>query len=203
MGLKPQTGKSIEAGWGLIENDFSVRVDVYKLRLEDEIIFDGSAPKPIGGLFNGANVNADKSERNGVNVSGDFYATEDILLGFEYSFVDAEFTKGENDGKKLPWVARNTGRVFMTYDFDSQWQLFVEGVYTGSRYKEGDDQNISDRLSSYWLSNMAVNFTQDSWSATLRVDNALDEKYPASVASYGAYYPGDGRKVMLTTAYHF
>lgn len=203
MGLKPQTGKSIEAGWGLFESAYSLKVDVFNLQLEDEIVFDSSAPTPVGGLFSGANVNADESERNGVSVSGDFYALEDLLFGAEYSLIDAEFSSGDNKGKQLPWVARNTGRAFATYDISYDWQIFVEGVYTGTRYKDGDTSNSLDKLPAYWLTNVAINFTQDSWSASLRVDNAFDEKYAASANSWGAYYPGDGRKVMLTGAYQF
>lgn len=203
LGLKPQTGKSIEAGWGVIENNYSLRVDVYTLHLEDEIIFDSSAPTPIGGTFTGANVNADESERNGVTVSGDLYATDSVLLGLEYSFIDAEFSSGDDKGKKLPWVARNSGRAFVTYDISYNWQVFVEGVYTGTRFKDGDTSNSLAKLSAYWLSNIAVNFSQDVWSAGLRIDNAFDEKYPANANNWGAYYPGDGRKVILTGAYKF
>ncbi|MEZ8102786.1 TonB-dependent receptor [Vibrio bivalvicida] len=203
MGLKPQTGKSFEAGWGLTNNEFSLKVDVFNLRLDNEIVFDSSAPTPIGGAFTGANVNADKSERNGVSVSGDVYVTEDVLLGLEYSLIDAEFTAGQYKGKKLPWVARNSGRAFATYDISYNWQLFVEGVYTGTRFKDDDKANSLDKLPAYWLGNIAVNFTQDVWSASLRIDNALDEKYPANVNKWGAYYPGDGRKVMLTGTYQF
>ncbi len=203
LGLKPQTGKSFEAGWGLVKNDFSVKVDVFNLRLENGIVFDTSAPTPIGGTFTGANVNTDKSERNGVSVRGDVYVTEDVLIGLEYSLIDAKFTAGEYKGKKLPWVARNSGRAFTTYDIGYDWQLFVEGVYTGTRYKDGDKANALDKLPAYWLGNIAVNFTQEDWSASLRIDNAFDEKYPGNVNNWGAYYPGDGRKVMLTSTYQF
>ncbi|MBF4237876.1 TonB-dependent receptor, partial [Vibrio anguillarum] len=84
----------------------------------------------------GANVNADESERNGISVSGDLYANENLQLGLEYNLIDAEFSSGGDKGKTLPWVARNTGRAFVTYDISYEWQLFVEGVYTGSRYKD-------------------------------------------------------------------
>ncbi|UUM30749.1 TonB-dependent receptor [Vibrio japonicus] len=203
LGLKPQTGKSIEAGWGILENVYSLKVDVFNLQLEDEIVFDSSAPKPVGGFFAGANVNADESERNGISVSGDIYATEELLLGIEYNLVDAEFSNGANKGKKLPWVARNTGRAFASYDISYDWQLFVEGVYTGTRYKDGDTSNSLDKLPAYWLGNIALNFTQDVWSASLRVDNAFDEKYAANANNWGAYFPGDGRKVVLTGTYQF
>lgn len=203
LGLKPQTGQSIEAGWGVFETLYSLKVDLFNLKLEDEIIYDNSAETPIGGAFPGANVNADKSERNGAGVTGDLYLFEGTLLGAEYHFIDAEFTAGDNKGNKLPWVARHNARLFANYEMNYEWQLYIEGVYTGSRYKDGDNANSAGKLSAYWLSNIALSYTKPDWSATLRVNNALDEKYPASVIDWGAYYPGDGRKVMLTGAYYF
>ncbi|NNN49495.1 TonB-dependent receptor [Vibrio sp. 2-2(8)] len=203
LGLKPQTGKSLEAGWGLLGDDYSIKIDVFNLQLEDEIVFDNSAPTPIGGFFPGANVNADESERNGISVSGDLYANENLQLGLEYNLIDAEFSSGGDKGKTLPWVARNTGRAFVTYDISYEWQLFVEGVYTGSRYKDGDTSNSLDKLPAYWLSNLAVSYIKKEWSATLRVDNAFDKKYAENANNWGAYYPGDGRKIMLTSSYQF
>ncbi|MBF4365509.1 TonB-dependent receptor domain-containing protein, partial [Vibrio anguillarum] len=113
----------------------------------------------------------------------------------EYNLIDAEFSSGGDKGKTLPWVARNTGRAFVTYDISYEWQLFVEGVYTGSRYKDGDTSNSLDKLPAYWLSNLAVSYIKKEWSATLRVDNAFDKKYAENANNWGAYYPGDGRKI--------
>ncbi|WP_428773650.1 TonB-dependent receptor [Vibrio sp.] len=202
-GLKPQTGRSIEAGWSLMKPSYSVKLDLFQLALEDEIIFDSSAPTPIGGFFQGANVNAESSERRGATWSGDLYLLEDWLLGAEYSFIDAEFTNGVNQGKELPWVARHSGRLFSNFDVSEHWQLFVEGVYTGSRYKDGDTANSAAKLPAYWLGNLAVNYTRQAWTASLRVDNLFDQKYAANANNWGAYYPGDGRRFMLTGRYQF
>ena len=200
LGLKPQTGQSFEAGWQWSELDYSLKVDIYRLTLKDEIIFDNSVPSPVGGA--GANVNADQSERYGVSLSGDTHVTQEIVIGAEYHWIDAEFIAGENKGKTLPWVAKNTARLYSDYYLDENWRLFLEGVYTGKRFRGGDSANEQEKLSAYWLGNVALSYLKSNWSASLRVDNLFDKKYLSSV--YGAgYYPGDTRKLQLTLTYDF
>ncbi|MEI8632286.1 TonB-dependent receptor [Vibrio sp. PP-XX7] len=201
--IEATNGESLEAGWSFIQPLFTMKLDVYNLRIKDEIIFDANAPTPVGGSFGGANVNAEASKRNGINLSSDVNVTDDIIIGAEYSFIDSEYTKGDNQGKTLPWVARHSGRLSMTYDITSQWQMFAEGIYTGSRYRNSDNSNSSGQLDAYWLGNIAINYGVDDWSAALRVDNLFNQKYPASAFSGGSYYPGDGRKLIFTGTYAF
>ncbi|MBL4829119.1 MAG: TonB-dependent receptor [Aliivibrio sp.] len=205
-GLKPQTGVSLEAGWAFIQPEYSVKVDIYNLRIEDEIIFDKDAQKPIGGGWAGANVNADESERNGISLAVDYFVIDSILVGAEYHLIKSEFTDGVNKGKKLPWVAENSARTYVNYDISTSWQLFVEGVYTGSHYETSDKQNSKQKQNSYWLTNAAINYSNSDWSASVRVDNLFDESYASSADSdswSSYYYSGDGRKLMVTGSYQF
>ena len=206
LGLKPQTGQSFEAGWQWVELDHSLKVDVYRLTLKDEIVFDNSAPKPTNGLFDGANVNADQSKRYGVSLSGDTRVTQDIVIGAEYHWIDAEFIAGKNIGKTLPWVAKNSARLYTDYYLNESWRLFLEGVYTGKRFRNTDSANKQEKMSAYWLGNVALSYLQSNWSASLRVDNLFDKKYPASAyySNFGSsYYLGDSRKLQLTVTYNF
>ncbi|MCG9697719.1 TonB-dependent receptor [Shewanella sp. Isolate11] len=206
FGLAPQTGRSYEAGWDLNLTSHTLRVSVYRLDLEDEIVFDSSAPTPTGGSYPGANVNADASRRYGANLDWDWQITQALQLGLEYNYIDAEFTEGANEGKALSWVAENSGRGYVSFDISDHFQLFTEGVYTGSRYMEGDNSNMGDQLESYILTNVAVNYTRGAWLASLRVDNLFDEIYASSgyYSSYGSgYYVGDGRAWRLTASYRF
>ncbi|WP_285163234.1 TonB-dependent receptor [Shewanella goraebulensis] len=204
IGLDPQTGRSYEAGWDWTTTAQVFKLNAYRLDLEDEIVYDaGRTDGPQGG---GANVNADASRRYGINTSYDIQLSADWLLGASYEYIDAEFTEGENEGKALSWVAKHNGRAHLSYDIASEWQLFVEGIYTGERFIEGDNGNVDPKLSSYVLANLALNYTRDNWSASLRADNLLDEEY-VSAGYYSAwgngYYSGNGRSVRLTAGYRF
>ncbi|MCL1041864.1 TonB-dependent receptor [Shewanella marisflavi] len=206
QGLKPQTGRSYEAGWDLLLEHNTLRLSAYRLDLEDEIVFDPSAETPIGGSFPGANVNADASRRYGASVDWDWQVSKAVQLGLEYNYIDAEFTEGANEGKALSWVAKNSGRGYVSFDVYAHLQLFVEAVYTGERYMEGDNANQGDKLDAYTLANISVNYSRDAWLASLRVDNLLDEEYVSSgyFSTWGSgYYPGTGRSLRLSASYRF
>ncbi|MCH1929579.1 TonB-dependent receptor [Shewanella sp. A25] len=206
-GLKPQTGESYEAGWDWIGQSQTLKLSLYQLDLKDEIVFDPSANTPTGGTFLGANVNADASRRYGASVDWDWQLAKAWLVGLEYHYVDAEFTAGLNDGKKLSWVAEHSGRGYLSVDFAEHFQFFTEAVYTGERFIEGDNANEGQKLGGYVLANAAVNYQRDAWQASLRVDNLLDKDYVSSGYFGGdwgdSYYSGRGRDVRLTLGYRF
>lgn len=207
VGLKPQTGRSYEAGWDWAPEQHSVRISAYQLDLEDEIVFDPNAETPPGGSFPGANVNADASSRLGASIDWDWQLASQILLGIEYNYIDAEFTEGVNKGNKLSWVAEHSGRGFFSIDANENWQVFTELVYTGERFIEGDNGNVAPKLDAYYLTNIAINYTNNDWLASLRVDNLFDEQYVSAgyYSSWGAhgYYPGTGRALRLSASYRF
>ncbi|GCF88390.1 TonB-dependent receptor [Shewanella sp. M-Br] len=207
FGLKPQTGRSYEAGWDWAVASQTLRVSLYRLDLEDEIVYDSSAVKPIGGNFNGANVNADASRRYGAGADWDWQITKALQLGLEYNYTNAEFTDGANDGKELSWVAKHTGRGYVSMDFAEHFQVFAEAIYTGDRFIEGDNANQGDKLASYVLGNLALNYNRDAWLASLRIDNVFDKDY-VSAGYYGgdwgdSYYSGRGRDIRFTVGYRF
>ena len=204
QGLDPQTGRSYEAGWDYTTTTQTLKINAYQLELEDEIVYEGGRTDgPYGG---GANVNADKSRRFGISTAYDVQLSTNWLLGASYDYIDAEFTQGENDGKALSWVAKHSGKAYMSYDISAHWQAFVEGVYTGERYMEGDNSNTGDKLDSYVLTNLALNYSYVGWNASLRIDNLLDEDYVGTgyYSAYGSgYYSGTGRSIRLTAGYRF
>ncbi|MGI2259291.1 TonB-dependent receptor [Shewanella sp. GXUN23E] len=211
VGLKPQTGRSYEAGWRHSGNQLQSWVNLYRLDLDDEIIFDPTAQKPEGGSFDGANINAESSRRYGVGLGLDWQVLTDVQVGGEVQWVDAEFTAGVNRGKQLSWVARESGRVYASWDITEQWQLYSDLAYTGKRYEEGDNANAASELASYTLVNLAVNYRRGDWLASVRVDNLLDKDY-VSAAYYAEafpgyepakYYVGTGRNARLTLSYQF
>lgn len=204
-GLKPQKGVSVEAGFDYFSDNYSLKADVYNLKLKDEILFDNSVADPSGGQ-SGANVNADESKRFGSSIYMDRYLADALLIGAEYNYVDAEYSSGNNKGNQVPWVAKHTGRAFINYEFLSNWKLLTEAVYTGNKYQDGDSGNTQEQLNDYWLNNLAINYVNDSFSASLRIDNAFDTKYADYVYYNGystGYYVGNGREFNMSVAYQF
>ena len=207
IGLKPQTGLSNELGWHWMDSSYSVRIDLFNLKLKDEIVFvSDPSLTPIGGGFSGANINADASTRNGASFSGDYLITDEIAFLAEYNYVNAEFTEGNNRGKDVAWVANHTGKLGLNYYLDESWNLYTDAVFTGERYQDGDNGNELDKLDAYWLVNLAVNYNYDDLTLSLRADNLLNEKYASYVFYDGwssGYYPGSERAYYLSASYLF
>lgn len=206
VGLTPQTGRSYEAGWDVNYNFVQTRLNVYRLNLKDEIIFDPSAQKPVGGGFNGANVNAEASMRYGASVSVNWMVFSNLQLGADYNYIDAEFTEGVNKGKSLSWVAENSARLYSSWDVTENWQLYSDFAFTGSRFIEGDNANVDEKLSAYTLVNVALNYSYQDWLASLRLDNLFDKQYVSAsyYSEFGSgYYSGTGRNIRLTVSYQF
>ncbi|MFT7682794.1 MAG: iron complex outermembrane receptor protein [Moritella dasanensis] len=208
VGLKPQTGRSYEAGWDWSPASHTLSLNIYRLDLEDEIIFDLSIPELSPGFGPGANVNAEASTRYGSSLKWNWQVNSDLNTGLEYNYVDAEFTEGSNKGKSLSWVAEHTGRGYAEFYFANDFQLFMEEVYVGERYIDGDNGNSKDQLDDYWLTNIALNYVLNDWSVSLRADNLFDTKYVSSAFVGGSfstdgYYVGNGRSFRLTANYDF
>jgi len=201
-GLKPQTGRSYEAGWDWSPMSHTVSLNIFRLDLEDEIVFDSSAPTPVGGAFSGANVNADASTRYGSSINWNWQVNSDLNTGLEYSYIDAEFTEGDNKGNSLSWVAEHTGRGYAGWYFADNFQLFAEGNYVGERYVDGDNSNSLAKLGDYWLMNIALNYALNDWSVSLRADNLFDKQYVSFSNGYG-YYSGNGQSFRFTVNYDF
>lgn len=206
-GLKPQTGESYEAGWDWSSAQQTLRVNVYRLDLKDEIVFDSSATPPSGGSFTGANVNADASRRYGASLDWDWQVLSAWQVGLDYNYIDAEFTHGENKGKALPWVAKHTARAFTSVDVTDDLQAFVEAVYHGRQYLDGDNANAGPKLDGYTLTNIALNYTLNDWLGSIRVDNVFNQKYASAGYYYGTgfdyYYPGSERQLTVSIGYSF
>ncbi|MGF1911607.1 TonB-dependent receptor [Vibrio kasasachensis] len=197
IGLKPQKGISNELGWNLYNENYSINLNLFNLELEDEIVY---ATDPASG--SGANMNADASTRNGAGLSGSFYVTEQFQVSAEYNYIDAEFTEGENKGNDVAWVANHTGKVGFNYAIADNINLYSDAVYTGERYQDGDNSNNLDKLDSYWLVNLALNYRVSDLNISLRADNLLNEKY-ASYVFYRGYYSGNEQAYYLSAAYEF
>lgn len=202
VGLKPQTGYSYELGWA----QPGLSLSAFRLDLKDEIVFDNNAPAPAGGLFAGANVNADKSRRYGVNIHGD-HSFDALTLGFDYQWLDAKYTQGSSDGHQVPWVSKHAGGVYGDYQWTATVSTRLEYQYRGPQYLLSDNLNQAGKLGGYGLWALSGQWQQGPWQVVLRADNLFDKHY-ADNAQYNAYgenawYPGNGREVNLTGRYSF
>ncbi len=124
VGLKPQTGRSFELGWRYDDSNHQLNIDLYRLDLVDEIVWDPNATKPLGSKFEGANINADSSKRLGLGVDWEWQFTQQLMFGAEYDFVDAKYTRGSYRTQSISGVSKHTARVHFDVEISNDWYFF-------------------------------------------------------------------------------
>jgi len=189
--LKPQTGVSWETGLEWQDSIQRYQLSVYRLDLQDEIAFDGSALGPDAGFgVFGANVNLDDTRRDGLLLEGQRQLTERLSLSGQYSFTDATYQSGSFKGNDVPWVAQHTAGLNLSYLLLKGLTGYLETNYTGPRYLSGDDAHALPREGGYTLFNLGLSYDYQQFSGKLRINNLTGKRYD-SFASYSLWTPGN------------
>jgi iron complex outermembrane recepter protein len=197
--LRPQHGRIGEVGASVTAGAASARLSAYRMDLTDEIDFDGTT-------F--ANVNLPATRRQGVEAEVDWSIIARLKAHAAYTFTDARFRAGPNAGNEIPLVARNKASLQLTSSNGRFGSYSVVVTTVGDRAYSGDFANSLGRLSGYTTVDLQGLWTFARWSVTVRLINALDERY-APFAGFSTffndhfYYPADARSVFGSVRYDF
>ncbi len=206
IGLEPQLGVSIDFGVSASMRDSNWKLALYQLKLEDEIIFDSAATPPAGAFFQGANINADKSKREGLRFEVNHQLNNDLSIALNTAWVDARLTSGSSENNKIPGVSRNVSRLDFNYQPTDSVNMNLEYIYTGKRKQEGDNGGLLPSLDAYSLLNLAVQYrfngSLSPLQLTTRINNLLDEDY-ISFAQFNGFYPAAGINASVNLRYRF
>lgn len=194
--LKVQRGVAWELGseWSWAEVDFHAAL--FQQDLNHEIGFD-----PGRGDF-GANTNFDNTRRRGGTLDARYHATDALVFGGIYTYVDARFVAGPYDDNHVPDVARQLLKLNANYRFDQNLSLFGELVYTGPRNL---DLANNAQQGGYTVANLAATWTRQAWTLRTRLNNITDKQYTEFASFFGtrALYPSPERNLMLTLSRDF
>jgi iron complex outermembrane receptor protein len=202
--LKTQTGASYDVGYKYLTQRYHAGIDLYYMRLRNEIVFDPiqTAQRPFG-----ENRNLPPTNRKGINLSATYNVDSYLSLGGQYSYIDAVFRSGQDKGKRIPFVAADTFHLSSTLTFAPHWSLFAESIFMGKRYAASDDANVGKGIPSYVIFNASIGWHYQKVHMRLRVNNILNRYYNsyASMVTFNNvsteyYYPAAGRTFMLTTS---
>ena len=201
--LKPQTGESWETGVEWVDGLQQYRLSVYRLELENELMYDPTAEGPNSAWgFDGANINLDKTLRQGLMLEAERQLTPELSIGGQYSFTDSEYRDGAFKGKEVPWVSRHSASAHVSYEILPGLRSYVEAIYTGNRYHTGDDANILGKTGSYTLFNAALSYDYRQFNAKLRINNLTGKRYDA-FGSFANRYPAPEEEYQLSVGYRF
>ncbi|MBW1939559.1 MAG: TonB-dependent receptor [Deltaproteobacteria bacterium] len=180
--LKPETSVGYEAGLRLsMFSNLVLNLRAYSMDLDDEIVYTGSWPT-------GQNENLDETRHAGGEFDFRYQALDFLALFGGAGYTNAEFTKGENDGKKIPLVPEWKGNAGFELDFDFGLKYRLQCNYVGERYFGGDYSNSLKQMDKYTTVDMYAAYTYKTVEFFLNATNIFDEEYSAA-GYYGSYYP--------------
>ena len=193
VGLKNQTGVSLETGLEFKTTAWDARLVGYRLNLRDEIAFDSSG-------F--ANINLDHTRRVGAILEANWHPARGWRLGASYSHTSGKVTSGPFTGKRIPLVARQLGHLDLEVHPLDRLSLYGEIQATGAQVLGGDFNNSHRKLPGYGIVNLRAAWHMGGWQIAGRIDNLLDRKYSESGALSGfpaqeGFYPAPERHFWI------
>lgn len=193
-------------------------LSVFRTNLTNEIVFV-SMPT-LGNPFNGRNLNAAKSLREGIEATGDWRIYPWLSWSFAYARTQATFENGLNAGNDIPLVPRNRYSESTHLTFPRGVGARIDLIHVGTQVLTSDEANRQRRLDGYLVVDARVTWRARSSPGTsasppsagglgggglamervglelfLEGRNLLDEEY----ATRGIYAPFSGG-VFVTPA---
>lgn len=201
--LKTQVGTTYEVGATSNLNKATVQATIFRLNISNEII---SIPDPVSN-FNTFNENLDATTRNGAGLNVTFTPVTNVDINFGYNLINAKLAAGPDQGKAMPFVARNSLNLAADYHFANGINLYLSSVYTGWRYPLNDVANRLQPFGGFTIYNFCVSYQKPHYEVTLRVNNFTNKLYYGYVvATYQgantsvAVYPSSGVNGLLSLA---
>lgn len=194
--LKPQHGTINEVGGSVALGPVKLRTSIFRLELEDEIGYDGTA-----------NTNLPSTRRDGGELEADIKLSEQLTAKTSYAYVDARFRAGAFSGNAVPLVPHHQANAQLTWNTGATGSYSAIARYVGERRYGSDLANAQGMLAGYTRVDLQATWDFKPLTITAKVMNAFDKRYSPfagySSSSGAYYYPADARSFFTTARYDF
>jgi iron complex outermembrane receptor protein len=181
--LDPEQGNNFEVGTTYEGRTWRVSLTGFYLSLDNEIAYDD---------VENLNRNIGATRRIGLEPEL-VWKKQWCGASTRWTFVDAQFDSGANDGNRVPLVPWAYGVTAAWIEPLARLRLSASYTYVSEQYQGNDEANTLRRMDDYGLVGLRANLAlMDSLNLYITVHNLLDETY-ATAAYSGGYYPGSGR----------
>ncbi|MFT6835485.1 MAG: outer membrane receptor for ferrienterochelin and colicin, partial [Francisellaceae bacterium] len=213
FGLNPQTSISYSLSQKVSYDAWNVGFNAFYMSINNQIVFNPLIKK-TGAQFGGANVNLPPTEQYGIILSGGIQPVEVLGLGGSLTLSKNVFKNGANmpnigdvSGNSVPGISNILAEVHSNYQIIKPINWYLQLLYTGNMYADGDFQNSLGQVSGYFLLNTSVSYKLSNWLFSIRVNNIFNQRYNYFTTTYDeqnlAVYPADGTNGALMVTYEF
>lgn len=204
--LKSQTGESFEIGMDWKLDNHRITSSIYQLDLENEIVFDPTVGPDFGFGPIGANVNLDKTRREGLTFLLSSKVSSNLSIKTEIGVVDAKYKSGVFNGNKISGVADRILKIRGDLKINNEISTYLETQYTSDHFAQGDNANAFGKVDSITVINAGLAYHYKSLNLSFRVNNLADKKYAEFITNNGfgaAFQPSPERNYLLSASYRF
>ena len=135
--VKPQTSNTINVGSIWIDGKNNAKATLFFIDLQNEIYYQPTS------AYSGYNTNIPTSQKLGADLSGKYYALENLNFLTSISVVRPTITSGTYQGKTLPGVSPFSGSFGACYKPISSISVDLTEKYQSPTYAYGDFANAN------------------------------------------------------------
>lgn len=170
--LEPSRVNDYEIGYKYFGEKFRAKITLYKMFLRDEVVFVLTDPL----WFIGMNQNIGKSYRKGIEGDFSFELPKDYELNFSGTLRKAKVTEGIYIGKEIPMVAKTIANISLIKRFEKSF-VNLGARYVSSQYLDNDLTNEREKLPSFVVAFLNINYTKGPINIEVTFDNLFNKKY--------------------------
>ncbi len=195
--IEAETGDSIGLGTQLrLKRGLDFGATLFFMNMKDEIAYNNVTWR---------NENLDETRHAGIEAGLTYAINDDCLVELNYTYTDATFTEGANDGKHIPLTPDHTAALGLNTSLSSEVALNTRVRYVDGAYLGGDYANDGAMLSSYVVVDLSLRYSPAAVAgleAYVAVDNVFDAEY-ATAGYWGQYHPSPERSFRAGASYRF
>lgn len=197
--IKPETYDTYEIGLkDMIGNSF-VSLTGFYTKTKDEIFIHWGAGGHSGYRRDWTYRNVQETERKGFEVFAEQYLGK-FRINESVSYVNAKVTKGNEKGKKIPYVPSTKATLGGVYDITDNVAVRADLNY----YSSAEDQS-GYKIKSYATADLSSSYKHSSGlKIEAGIKNVFNKKYNVyQDAKSDVYKPADERTYFIGASYEF
>jgi outer membrane cobalamin receptor len=173
--LRPESSMSYSINNSYNTNKVTLGLNIYFMNIRNQIYYISYNNNA------GENMNLDPTQEIGGILSASYQFISQLNVGGSASVSNNIFRVGDYAGHQVPNNSNIQLEGHLVYRLTQSIDWYLQEQYYGSRYPQGDLENISNKVSAYFLTNTSLSYHISNWKIQFRVNNLLNKYYYSNV----------------------